>query len=1109
MLPRLASAFIIFFSSVIAVTLPAEAAEPIRLAADPALSPDGSTLAFSRGGDIWTVPIEGGQARRLTWHEARESSPKFSPDGKKIAFLSDREDGRQVYVMPAEGGTPDRLTHHTAGYSLHDWTRDGRQLLVSGARDHFWRRADRFFLINAEGRSAEKALFDDYGADGCLSPDGKRLLFTREGVAWWRKGYVGSQDSQIWSYDLEKQEFSKLLEPEGGARWPIWRPDGEGFYYVGIHNGALNLREHDLESGEDRPLTDFEDDSVVFPCLSRDGSTLVFRHLFDFYRFDTDQPGRTPEMIEILDDSDAAPSPYERNALTSTSDIAFSQDGLEVAFIAGGDLWVMDTELREPKRITNTPEEESSPFFSPDGDSILFISDAEGQCDIWRARRADEETFWWLNQEFRLDRLTKDDAVESQLTWSPEGSKVAFVRGQGDLWVMDPDGKNAERVLEGWNTPQFDWSPDGQWIVFARSDNDFNRDVWVVPIDGSREPFNLSRHPENEGNPTWSPDGKVIAFTGRRFDSEEDLYLVYLRKEDDEQGRRDRTLEKALEKMAKARGNNGGSNGSSRSNTPREDEEADDEATDDENEDSDNGKAGKSKVPEVVIDFEGIHERLRRVAIPNSSVGGLFWSHDGKKLAFVATVEGRRGTYTIEPPDDLRPKLLTTSVGSQARWISKGNQILWRSDGVPATLSASGSETKYPFRALQEIDREAKLRVGFDLCWRAMRDGFYDENLGNRNWDAIRRKYIDIASKSTDPEMFGTVVSLMLGELNGSHLGFSPRGRRSAPDDDWRIETAHLGVRFDPDHNGPGLKVRDVLPGGPAGQRRSRIEPGEQILAIDGQSVDPEMDLTAVLNGPLARDIVLRVRDEDGDEREVTLRPISYGSLRSLLYDKWVKDNRAKVEELSDGQLGYLHIAGMNASSFNKFQEELYSAGAGRDGLVIDVRENGGGSTADRLLTALTQPVHAITVPRGGGPGYPNDRTVFASWGKPIVVLCNQNSFSNAEIFSHAIKTLGRGPLVGVTTAGGVISTGSRSILDLGSLRMPGRGWYLIDTGEDMELNGAEPHHIVWPEPGEWPSGKDSQLAKAVEVLLEDVEAEQEWPRPELRKASERLKQGD
>jgi tricorn protease len=406
-----------------------------------------------------------------------------------------------------------------------------------------------------------------------------------------------------------------------------------------------------------------------------------------------------------------------------------------------------------------------------------------------------------------------------------------------------------------------------------------------------------------------------------------------------------------------------------------------------------------------------------------------------------------------------------------------------------------------------------------------------------------------MAAECPDDDGLATVVQMMLGELNGSHLGFTllrgsgrsteppggpdppatpappgaptppgtptptptptPRfgGRGGGGGDGgttWEVTTAHLGVRFDPKHKGPGLLVRDVVPESPADDERSKIAAGETILSIDGIVVDPAMDLTRVLNGRQDRDIRLQVKSASGEEREVVLRPTSYTAIRARLYDKWVRDSRALVEKLSGGKLGYVHIQAMNQSSFYRFEEDLYAAGAGKDGLVIDVRNNGGGSTTDHLLTCLTQPVHAVTVSRGGAPGYPQDRKIYASWSKPIIVLCNQNSFSNAEIFSHAIKTLGRGKLVGVPTAGGVISTGATTIMDVGTLRLPTRGWYVLSTGEDMELNGAVPHYTVWPEPGQFAAGKDAQVEKAVEVLLADVKAWNDRPQPKLRKATER-----
>lgn len=1071
------------------------ASETIRLAADPALSPDGQTLAFVWRDDIWLAPVEGGPAQRLTQHEAADRQPLFSPDGSETAFISNRDAGDQVYVVDVEGGRPTQLTFHTAGYFLEDWYPAGQTLLVHGRRDYFWRSSGRFFRIARDQRQTEELLFDADGSDGALSPDGKRLLFTREGMTWWRKGYRGSRAGQIWLYEPDTQEYTKLLDPETGARWPLWDPDGNSFYYVGAENGSFNLWKYDLQTEEKRQLTSFEDDSVVFPCISRDGSTIVFRHLFDLYRYHP-HTDAAPVRIDLIDPGDAVDSALERKVVKEATEVAFSHDGLEVAFIAGGDLWVMDTELREPQQVTTTPEQEHDPVFGPEGEAIYFTSDQGGQCDIWRAKRSDAEKYWWQNEDFERKRLTQDADVEADLRFSPHGTRISFTKGLGDLWTMTPEGKEARRLLRSWDRPDYDWSPDGKWIVYAVNDNNFNRDIWIIPADGSGQAVNISRHPYDEYNPVWRPDGKLIAFVGQRLDREADIFYVWLEEQEYEKDERDRTLEKAIKKMEEARKEDQEKDKSDEKaekdpNVPEEDNEAEEGKEEDE-------------FPEVVIDFDYIHERVRRIEIPDGWPSHLFWSHDSEKLAFTATIQGERGTYTVEIPETLEPKLLTKKTGSQARWLKEGNQIVWLSDSKPASLSAKGEETAYPFSARQAVDGEAHFRAAFDLAWRMMRDHFYDERLGNRNWDAVRRKYADVAAAAPDAKSFGIVVNLMLGELNASHLGFYPRGSSWESDDQWKISTAHLGVRFDRDHRGPGLKVRDVLPNGPADRESSKIEPNEVIVSIDGVNVDPQMDLAEVLNGPLGRDIHLDVRNSEGETRAVILRPISYGKARSLLYEKWLRHNRQLVEDLSEGRLGYIHIRGMNWPSFQKLEREIYAVGTGKDGLVIDVRNNGGGFTTDHVLTLLCQPAHAITVPRGGGPGYPEDRRVYATWSKPIVMLCNQNSFSNAEIISHAIKTLKRGKLVGTPTAGGVISTGGTSIMDLGYLRLPFRGWYVLPTGEDMELNGAVPDISLWPQPGEMPQGKDIQLKKAVEVLLQDVEEWKARPQPALRKASER-----
>lgn len=1192
----------------------------IRLPETMALTKDGATVVFSWRGDLWRVARSGGAARRLTFHPAKDTRPYVSPDGRHIAFVSDRTGSNQVHVMPIDGGQPRQVTLHTEGASLYGWFPDGRHVLTRSARDHHWRSAYRFFRKPLELERAGTLLFDAACGSGSVSPDGNWIAFTREGMTWTRKRYRGPKASQIWLYGIAEGTFTRLSTGEHGELWPLWG-GGKQLYYVSEEDGTWNLWRRNTATGAKTQVTFFADDGVSSPAISGDFGTIVFRRLFDMYSVGT-QAGAKPTRVRMHDAGDPSVDLLEHRTLTRATAAAFTDDAREIAFIAGGDLWVMDTELKEPKRVTSTPDAEGEPLFSRDYQTLYFVSDAGGSPDIWRARRADDKRYWWQNDEFIVDRLTEDDSVESDLRLTPDGERLAYIRGT-ELRTSDLEGHDVRTHAASFSGVDYDFSPDGRWIAYAKPDDNFNWDVWIASMDGSTQPFNVSRHPDNDGDPAWSPDGKILAFTGRRWSEESDICYVWLREEDGEQGRRDRTLAKALKKMKGRKGPKkrtakakppvgpatqpakkpaqaavldalaGTWRGSIRGPQPlpadgvglvlevtrvadggyacslelvdfftgetdslsfdpksgafrftiksplgalsgsgtvegermtgtweiQDVMEGTYEVTRDKPEAAGSeprvekatkspqakGPVGKKakRVKRTKIDFEGLEDRIQRISIADTRERGLFWSHDSKRLAFQASVDGKSGIYTVGFPDELKPKLLTTARGSNPRWLKEGNQFVWLSSGAPAAVSASGRTSAYRFSVRQEVYLPDVHGAAFDVAWRTMRDRYYDPDMGGADWDAVRAKYAPMAARCVTGTELSLVMNMMLGELNGSHLGFRST-QRGWSRSGWKDVTGHLGCRFDSSWDGDGLRVKDVVPGTPADQARSRIHPGELVLALDGRPVGGATNLDALMTGDPRREIAVTVRSAEGQDRTVTLTPTTFGTVRRRLYDHWVEQTRARVDEASGGKLGYLHIRSMNLSSFQRFEAELYKVGFGKDGLIIDVRDNGGGYTTDHLLTCLTQPQHAITVPRHGGPGYPHDRMVYAPWHKPVVVLCNQNSFSNAEIFAHAIKTLKRGPVVGVQTAGGVISTGSTFIDGIGSLRLPFRGWFLLGSGEDMERNGCKPDHVLWPEPADLAAGIDRQVSKAVEVGLAEVEAFKAKPRPKLRYASER-----
>lgn len=1125
----------------------AAAGEPILLPMSFDVSPDGKHVVFEWNGDLWRAAVAGGRVTRLTTHDATDASPRFSPDGKHIAFVSSRDAGTQVFVMIATGGRPEQLTWHTDGYALEGWYPDGEGLLVSASRDAHWRHARRLMRIARTGRTAERALFNAFGRDADLSPDATRVAFVREGERWWRRGYRGARAAQIWLRDLDAKTYRKVSEDGIPHEWPLFAPDGTHLYYVSEKSGTRNLWRLAIDSGKRTQLTNYREHDVTFPRLSRDGSTIVFRMGFDLWAMPT--AGGAAKKIPLVYEGDTLHESTERRRLQSATAVAFTGDGKQIAFVAGGDVWVMDRELREPRRVTATASAERDVLFTKDGNALYFIATRDGRVDIFKATRKNPKRYWWLNDAFVVKRVTDDDAVESSLGLRPDGKRLSFVRAGGELWTMKLDGSDAKQVVASWNPPRYDWSPDGKWFVYAVQDNDFNSDIWIAKADGSAPAYNVSRHPDRDSSPVWSPDGRRIAFVGQRTHREADVYYVNLRKEDEETSSRDRKLKKALDAMKsgakKAAGKGAASGGRPSGDRPRrggrrrggeqdppaQDPPAkakpkkaakgkpadDDKKKDKKKDDKKKGKKPAKKKPKPVrIDFDRLHERIHRISVRNSRESGLIWSLDSKTLYFNATVDGARGVYSVKIPEGGTPKKVSSSGLSGARWITKAKAIGGLSSGTPATMSASGSRKTFAFDVRDERDRRAHRLAAFDVAWGTMRERFYDGEFNGLDWDATREKYRAAAGACAGTREFETVVNMMLGELNASHMGFrASRGgggrfaRRggSGRSRTWQPSTVHLGVRFDLSRDEPGLMVTEVIPGGPAEKGKTRLRVGDVITAIDGVPVDTKTDLTTVLNRTTDHDYRLAVTNAKGKKRSIRFRATTTRSVRRLLYEKMLADGRDKTDTLSKGRLGYLHIAGMNWSSFERFEAELYAVGYGKEGLVIDVRDNGGGSTTDHLLTVLCQPRHAITVPRRGGRGYPQDRRVYATWHKPIIVLCNQNSYSNAEIFSHAVKNLGRGKLVGVQTAGGVISTGSARVLDVGTIRVPFRGWFL-PNGEDMELCGAMPDYVIWPKPGELPAGIDRQLEKAVEVLLAECDEAKKQPIVKLRYARERRADG-
>jgi tricorn protease len=1077
----------------LAVVAAAQGAE-LSMTRYPAVSPDGRRVAFSYEGDLWIGPSEGGLATRVTAQPSREGRSAWSPDGGSLAFESDRFGNVDVFVQTLSGGEPRRLTWHSDSDRLVGFTADGAHIaFVSRRQTTEGRGYGKLYLVPVEG-GAERPVSEIGLSDASLAADGRRLAFTRGAESWWRKDYRGSANLDVWTLDLSEGIPRRVTTWEGNDFAPLWNPRGDGFYFVRESDRAHNVW-FQPNAGAPTQVTSLPRPGVRSPSLNATGTRLSFEADTASYVVDVDPaaPGRAlgpPRRVVFTGFSDPAASEFEETVSGGVTEFAVSPDEKTLFFVAGGEIWATEKKAKGPRRtrrLTDSAAGERSIASTPDGEGVLFVSDASGEEQIWRVVSDDpEEKRLVRARRFKVEKLTETPGEKSSLKLSPDKETLAYVRGLGDLVLADPKTLEDRRVVStGFHAPNFDWSADSKRLALSKDDDDFNTDVWIVDAEGVEASYNVSRHPDEDVAPSWDPKGRFLVFASRDgLYQDYELTTVWLRKadyektaldwEDEEEAKKEKGKGKDLPTSRPESGP--ASRPESGPATRPESGPAEGAASRPEAE-SKPSKEDKKPKEKTKIEFDDLHKRVKR---PTSGLGSRVAptvSPDGKSIAFLQTGPDS-GLYLIDVEGKKKDKLQPLPA-SDLLWV--GDDLFFTAAGQLCSTSKSGSKTVYDFSGVRKRRLKEERRLVFVEAWRKMRDHFYDPNLHGADWNAARallEPWAMAASTSHDLEV---VVTLLLGELNGSHLGFRSAGGWSAP---YPSRTAETGAIYDESFEGPGLRVKSVVPGTPADAEKSKLLPGDVILAVDDVAVADAPNPWAALDRKAGREATLRVRRGDAT-LDVVLTPTA--SIDRDVYEAEVAARQKKVHEATDGRVGYVHIAGMDQPELLRFERELFGEGFDKKCLVIDVRGNGGGWTADLLFTMLTQPKHATTTPRGGGEGYPQDRRVFAAWTKPIVVLCDEFSYSNAEIFSHGIKTLKRGPVVGKTTYGAVISTGGFRLLDGSSLRNPFRGWRCEGTGLNMENNGCVPDVQVENLPHDVAAGKDAQLDAAIAEALKQI----------------------
>ncbi|MBL9147270.1 MAG: PD40 domain-containing protein [Phycisphaerae bacterium] len=1012
-------------------------------------SRDGSKVLFERGGsawsrrhyrgpdarDVWLFDVKSGAFTRLTDWAGNDGLARWAGDDAFV-FLSDREDNCvNLYLQKlAPGSQPVRLTNFKdTDVQAVSVSADGKRAVVSN-----WDALYSVDLTSGKPNATKLSITaNDDGLDdmtrkaigreiseAALSPDGATLAVVAYGDVWVK----GTADKSV---------PRRVTDGVGRERDIAWSADGLTLYFVSDRddNESIYAAKVDKTRDEIRKRTE--------------------------ERLSPPKPAPEPKP-EPKPESKPDPAPADPAATPSAKPAEPAADKP-----AEPPAEKADGEKKAATEKDKAKEKKKDPALDP-------------------ARWADAITF-------TIEPFLHEATLDTRPTPSPDGKSMAFRRGNGDIMVLDLATRSARPLVKGFDADvEFRWSPDSKLIAYAMDDRNFNSDIWLIPADGSEPARNITRHPDSDRSPRFSADGKILAFISERTNEEFDVWCVFLEKDleslqgkDLEQYYKDAAeaakKRKPVEPVAAAKPDE--KPAEKPEEKPAEKKEGDavaaaDTATEKPKEDA------KPASPFGDLDLDDAYLRVRRVTALPGNETNIEILPSGEKIVFVGADGKESGLFAIKNDGTGQQRL---AAGGSVQGLNfAGDRVVLVQGGSASSVGASGGDAKaYDVSDTIDVDLAVLNEQKFREAMRVLGSQFYHPTMKGLDWEGMTERYLELAKRARTSDEFDWIANRQLGELNASHLGIRSPDATSP----LRRPQGRLGTRTKPVDG--GFEVTEIIDFSPAALAKQPILVGDVITAIDFEPFGAGDVLETRLAGKIGKEVVVSVRRArpDGDPLllDILIVPVSSMELGRLAYAHTTLRNRKLVDEWSNGQLGYIHIRGMDQSSLDDFERDLFASAEGKKGLLIDVRNNGGGSTADLLLSSIMVRPHAYTVPRGGDEswkdGYPQDRLYIQRYTLPINMLCNEKSFSNAEIISHAFKTLGRGTLVGQQTYGGVISTGGTSLLDGTTVRLPFRGWYLPD-GRDMENNGAMPDLVVPQTPEDESRNSDAQLKAAVDDLL-------------------------
>ncbi|MFK7740522.1 MAG: S41 family peptidase [Planctomycetota bacterium] len=1076
------------------------------------ISPDGQHVAFSYAGDLWVAPVSDDgavEATLLTTHVGYESHPIWAPDSKTLAFSANWYGQPDVFVTSLDRAPAQRLTFHSSSDTPWSFSPDGTEVWFSSRRqDKAIARIGssvptELYAIATNG-GAPRQLLTTAAEHVAIHPSGKMVLYQdlKSYENQWRKHHVSSHACDLWSWNPTTGKHDKLTQFRGEDRDPAWLPDGESFVFLSERGGSFNVWSASVAAPEAATQrTQHTIHPVRFLSASTDG-TLAYTWNGEIYIM---RPGKEPRRLPVMAKVDQRTNTIERMTFRADVDeMAVSPNEDEVAFVVRGEIFVTSLEHGSTKRITQTPEQERSVTWGKDGRTLHYASERDGSWNLYSTsiKREQEESFS-IATLLKEETLLANEREAFQPVISPDGKHLAYLVDREAIHVMDlATKKHREVVSDEWNYSyadgdiSFAWSPDSRWLTFGYSPfQRFSGEIGVKAIDGSDgEIVNLSTSGYEEGSPRFAPDGKSVIYTSGRFGQQEhsgrggqsDVFAVYLSQAAYDEAQltwEELELRNERKKKAKAKAKK-----ASADNEKSETAKSDDTSSEPDEKDKD-----EAVEP---LDFERrrLNERRRRVTMQSAPIGDVAMTPDGEAVIYMAEIDGKWDLWTSHLRDRKTQRLATIGDrgGDADLHLSKDGKTLILRTSAGKLMQAKITTGKHDlpdaakpkpiaFTAEMTVDGPAERAHLFEHVWRQMREKFYRSDLHGVDWDLMKRDYASFLPHIHNGYDFAELLSEMLGETNASHTGASYRERSAERDD-----TATLGLIYG-ELTDAGMQVDEVVKRGPADRSDSKIAEGATLTAIDGEPLTPATNPWRLLDRKSDKPVLVAGTTKDGTAFEEVLKPLSGGAERELMYQRWIDRCESLVDELSKGRIGYVHVRGMNDSSYREVYEQVLGRCSEKKALIVDTRWNGGGWLHDQLVTFLGGKQYCVMVPRDKEPGRFGGEPL-SRWARPVCVLQNEGNYSDAHFFPYSFKTLGLGKLIGAPVAGTTTAVWWETLFD-GATRFG-----IPELGvQDMQGNYLENQELfpdieVYNDPESTAAGRDLQLERAVAEMLRAAE---------------------